>query len=292
MAKRTLLIYGNCQAGCIAGFMSRTLAFSEAFDIPTLLGIHQMVEADLKGLYGHVNGADVLLSQEVSAGYRGADFSSAHLVSLLPSNAKVLYYPSLYFSAYFPNLLYLRSPNKGGMFTGPGGDYHDRDILDSYIAKRSVPETGRYLMDESRYDLDSVRRSFEDGHAEMRRREQNIDVKISDYIADNFADRRLFYVFNHPANEVMFEVCSQVAKLLDLPFSADALKNIDHWLSGASFPIPPAVHKALGLRFPYDSRFNANGVWNVEMEHALEMFYAYYDRTPDAVAAYKSMKHS
>jgi hypothetical protein len=292
MAKQTLLVYGNCQAGCIAAFMSRTLAFSEAFDIPTLLGIHQMVEADLIGLYGHVNEASVLLSQDVSANYRGADFSSAHLVSLLQPNTKVLYFPSLYFSAYFPNLLYLRNPVTGGMFTGPGGDYHDRDILDSYIAKRTIPETSRYLLDENHYDVDSVIRSFEEGCVEMRRREKHIDVKLSDYIADNFADRRLFYVFNHPANEVMFEVCSQVAKLLDVSFSADALKNVDHWLSGASFPIPPAVHKALGLRFPYDSRFNASGVWNVEMEHALEMFYAYYDRTPDAVAAYKSVKYA
>jgi Polysaccharide biosynthesis enzyme WcbI len=291
MTERTLLVYGNCQAGCIAAFMSRTPTFSEAFDIPTLLGIHQMTEADLVTLYEHAGEADVLLSQEVGTNYRGVGFSSTHLASILRPSAQVLYYPSLYFAAYFPNLLYLRDPTNGAMFTGPGGDYHDRDILDSYISKRTVSETSRYLQDESRYDRDSVRKSFEEGYVEMRRRERHIDVKTSDYIADNFADRRLFHVFNHPANEVMFEVCSQVANLFGIPFSAEHLKNIDQWLSGASFPIPPAVHRALGLRFPYDSRFNASGIWNVEMENALEMFFAYYDQTPDAVAAYQSVKH-
>jgi hypothetical protein len=283
----TVIVYGNCQAGCIAGFLRKTPAFRDSKLIPRVKGVHELSSAELPQVYAAVRGADLLLTQPVSSNYRGVGFSSDHLISLLGPFARTIYYPSLYFGGYFPNLLYLRKPG-GGLFTGPGGDYHDRNILDCFIARRTVQSSIAFLADENCYDKSVLRRNTEATLDELRWRESTMEIKIADYIADNLRDRRLFYVFNHPINEVMFQVCSQFSGLIGCRFSGVDLASVDNWLSAVAFPVHPAVHQALGLRFSYTGRFNASGKRDLPMADALELFFDYYNRTPEAVAVYQA----
>jgi hypothetical protein len=175
------------------------------------------------------------------------------------------------------------------MFTGPGGDYHDRDILDCYIAQRNIASSCDFLSDESRYGHAELRRDLELALAELRRREATMEIKIADYIAANLQDRQLFYVFNHPTNEVMFHICAQFSELIDYQFSITDLTYLDNWLSAAAFPIHPAVHKALGLRFPYPGLYHTLGKRDVSMADALELFFDYYARNPEVVATYQAI---
>jgi len=124
----------------------------------------------------------------------------------------------------------------------------------------------------------------------MRTREAALDIKIADYILENFQSRRLFYVFNHPHNSVMFEVCERAAELLQVPFSNDKLRHLDHWLSGVAFPIHPAVYRALNLNFPQETSFSIGGKRNVKTDDAIEIFFESYALKPEVRLAYENAK--
>jgi hypothetical protein len=291
LAKAKLRIYGNCQAGCIAGFLKRSHEVNELFDISAFRGAHEISLNEIQDAKTDLQTAAVFLTQHVSDGFRGSEFSSLALKSHLPSSAVVISYPSIYFDAYFPNLLYLSGER--GLFTGPGGDYHDKEILGGYAGSLTIDETISSLLDESRYDATSVLMRFDTWLVNMREREKVLDVGISDFIAAEFRNSRLFYTFNHPTNVVMLEVCKTIAKLLSVAFEDGRLLGVDNWLSSVSMPLHPSVRSAFRLRFPYEAKYNlGNKQRGVSMATAVRLFFEFYSNNPASVVAYEKSVNS
>lgn len=102
---------------------------------------------------------------------------------------------------------------------------------------------------------------------ELKHREVEVDVKISDYIEKHYKEEQLFYSPNHPCEELMKVYIDRILEFLGYEpeemSSADRILNFGT-LKGQDIPIYPAVKKVLGLekceRKYYPNRYLCEGL--------------------------------
>ena len=95
-----------------------------------------------------------------------------------------------------------------------------------------------------------IRQSIDFSFQELKRREWACDVKISDYINENFRDRQIFFNPNHPSPAILVELSRRILRFigmrsdnfLELPKMIDD-ENPDWSLYGQDVPIYPSVKK-------------------------------------------------
>ena len=79
---------------------------------------------------------------------------------------------------------------------------------------------------EDFFSTDAVYKAVEQSLLELKKREEDVDVVISDYISENYDKRQLFYSFNHPINEVLVEYVWRILDFLGLRVWGELTKQI------------------------------------------------------------------
>ena len=87
----------------------------------------------------------------------------------------------------------------------------------------------------------------------LKRKEDKTDVKIADFIENNFKDIRLFYTPNHPVKYLMINVTNQILNMLQVNKTIIDNENINDCLNFFNCPVYPSVIKNLDLKFTSDS---------------------------------------
>lgn len=78
-------------------------------------------------------------------------------------------------------------------------------------------------------------------------REKRWDIKILDYILENYRDKQLFYDINHPTEELMDEVINRILKRLNI--NEYEKNKEDSYLGVHEIPVYPCVRKALDIKW-------------------------------------------
>ena len=209
-----LLVYANCQSEPVDIFM-RDLC--DKLETVPLEPIYKLTQNDALTVDAAFAAADIIVHQPIGANY--GPLSTAALKAAHPDKTYVSF-PSIYFNGYFPNLMYLRLP-EGGTLPSILASYHDRRIVEAFIAGKSADEAVASL-DESALDpVAAVERSI--GNA--RKADEATEIKVASLIADDFHQRRLFYTFNHPSNSLLLDVAIQACSLLNLQISPSGLRT-------------------------------------------------------------------
>jgi hypothetical protein len=103
---------------------------------------------------------------------------------------------------------------------------------------------------------------FQTCMAEMKRREEKTDIKLSGFIQDNYQKSKLLITHNHPTTRLFIEICCQVKRLTRLPFSSDCFdiekENIAN-LPEPTTPISPYDVKTHGYRFAHHEDWVTEG---------------------------------
>jgi hypothetical protein len=184
--------------------------------------------------------ADLVITQYISPDYPAAHLATQKLKQSV--NSKLVVVPNLYFRGYNPDVCYLnlvRSDNAGNLLSKTRlqtlwGDYCSATGYKSWLEGKSVAETvARYRWDCPETNS-AYRNTAENSIYELRRREEPCDVGISDFIEENWMARRLFFTFNHPAEELLIELVrrtlgeAQIATRNKIPehFFPQTLDNI------------------------------------------------------------------
>lgn len=66
------------------------------------------------------------------------------------------------------------------------------------------------------YKKEDIIKNFEHEMKKLKEREKNCDIKISDYIEENYRWKQLFYDPNHPTNDVIKEKAIRVLDILNI----------------------------------------------------------------------------
>ena len=90
--------------------------------------------------------------------------------------------------------------------------------------------------------------------SELSKRETNTDIKISDFIRDNYRKYRLFHTINHPTDVLGLEVANQILSKLNMPPISEGTKpQYKEVLGRLQVPIYPSVIDGLDLTFVSES---------------------------------------
>ena len=138
------------------------------------------------------------------------------------------------------------------------GFIYGEDIVRNLLQQYDLEEVLR-LYRSGLIDFD-LRNRFNFCMGELLRREARTDIKVADFIKENYQQRKLFCTHNHPTTFLFEEVCRQIVKHVDLSF--DLLQiEVDNdnqaKLSQTNTPISPSDVEIHGYQFaPHDNWFS------------------------------------
>jgi len=239
-----VLYLGNCQVSIIKDFCNYYL---------NVKGDYLNIIEDLK----FENKKASSISQHFYSGI--FYYNDDKILELLPEKAKIVYVHVLYFDGYFidnekkfknletpinaTDLAILKTPY---MFHLINEKFSNEEILEKLDDKFSKKEIigGAQLSLEKLYER-------ENGLGNKN----SIDVKICDYIKENYKNIKLFHTLNHPSNLLLnyysVKICNYINNLINIdikPYNKDFDKGHER-LGSTTIPIYKKVVDILNLSF-------------------------------------------
>ena len=284
MVQPKVIFLGNCQA---QSFESLAGHLNLGIEIISAPPIWEVTEANVENLIEKISSADIVFSQRMSPRYPVTFVRNAVLKERF--GAKVIVWPNIYFDGYFPGVRYLY--NELGKVVGPLRDYHFQWIIDGWREGLSVDETALTVIRPSSWtgSADFLEVSLR----ELRLREKDADVKISDYIQNNFRRNKLFYSMNHPKTSVLGEMLRRMLSWADIPYHQNGIESYSYNLDEIIIPAFPIFRDRYRPTFKDDDKFKGvaistetgnpeNKVEYYGLSSLIECYYRFYDRVqPD-----------
>lgn len=194
-------LHGNCQASAIGWLLAEarpdlTLKSREVhtFDLAS-----PAARAEYRA---DIEGADLILTQPISDGYRHVDdLSLSRILASKRPGTRVLVFPSIYFRGYTLQSFALNMP-------GHIMDYHDVHVADMYRLGLSAEECHERISASDFFSRTFVLDEVLAGLRELIRREQacRADARVSPILAADLDRELLFHTFNHPGRRVLASV--------------------------------------------------------------------------------------
>jgi hypothetical protein len=208
---RIVLLYGTCQANAIARVFRRVSGLADDIEF-------RLVSSFENPFGGWDNISDADMSRVVAYWEQLDERPEVphrdHLRARLPKNVKTSRFPTTYLLALWPfttidprNVPELpRFPF--GRFSW--GDSVAASMADMRLADDEIYPTYLKLTAERMPNLDN---RLECDILRWRKQDSVCDVKVADYMIDNFRERRLFWAYGHMAGPIIIHI---VRKLVDL----------------------------------------------------------------------------
>lgn len=232
------LVVGNCQAESMRIVL-------DAPDRPTVRvpPVHEMDAADVERLHELLPLASFLVAQPVRDDYHGLRLGTRQLASSLRPSARLVTFPVVRYAGLHPFQAALHVD--GIEEVPPIVAYHDIRTLAGVAGLPTV----------SHLDRRAVRDVERDSLAELRRREESIDVAVSDLLTP--ASAEVMRTVNHPGNPVWMPLAERVLEALGLPGApTDPGRPL---LNAVRAPLEDWVVDAWGLSDPPRSHWAVNG---------------------------------
>lgn len=254
--KKIGLVYGNCQTDLISRALRMHKEFSNEYSMIAIPKVCEYNE-DSRYLEDFISNkeflqrVDLLIYQKVHKNNRFSPILDTDLlVEKLSFSCKRVRIVNIYFSGYFPqyDLPYVRvgkEVHQSGIF--PFGDTFIDNMIANGEDKDSIVEQ---IIQEEFLDYTQIRENASNSIIELKNREQDSDVCITDYIIQHYQERQLFYSLNHPVEELLIEYTNRILKYLgfdDLKLSISDFCMLIGSLKGQDIPLYPSVIKALEL---------------------------------------------
>ncbi|MFG6504508.1 WcbI family polysaccharide biosynthesis putative acetyltransferase [Microbacterium sp. P05] len=189
------IVVGNCQAESL-----RIVLQSPEFPTVRIPPVHELTAEDLPHLDRLLSDVAFVISQPIKDDYRGFPLGTRQILARMAPTARGLTIPIVRYTGLHPFQAVIRDPALPE--APPVVDYHDVREL-ARAAGLPLPESlGRA----------AVRAIGEDSLTELRRREEVIDVAISDLFVQPSFD--LMRTINHPGNPVWLTLGERVLSAL------------------------------------------------------------------------------
>lgn len=202
---------------------------------------------------------DVFIHQSIRKGNRyGEEYSSEKIIARLDNNCQIIGIPNVY---RLPTCVFPQYNKNDELKNRHGQSVFFRDcVLDEAAEyglsfKKAFEDywNNRHF---SGRDLDEGLTAF---FAKVDEREKDWDIKCLAFIKQNYKQKQLFYDPNHPTNEFLFYVATQLLKYMGIRTEGLTLQRLRlDILSGFEMPILPEVKEHYGMEFPYENEIRKN----------------------------------
>lgn len=210
MSKKKCVLYGNCQI--IIGIKSYLESQKDiSLEIITMQSF-TMIRKQIKIDYDLIKSCEIFIYQPVNDSY--GEYSSNNFLQHLNSNCIKIGVPFLYMDSFFPLLpINIAHDIDGGKKIDENNilnkeviinlkkNHNNEDIIDLY---------DNYCIDfnfKKRFD-DNINRIFD--------KEKICDIKIVDFILENYKDIKLFDMHHHPTKILFDKIAEQIFEKLKI----------------------------------------------------------------------------
>jgi hypothetical protein len=243
-----LVISGNCQAQLLEGMFATA---APDVSLTRLEPVFKMREERKEQVLQAMSDADFIFMQRTSKNFFLPWLTPGALRAAF--GAKCIVWPNIYFDGYFPDTGYIYKHGIGKLVS-PLEDYHLAPLI---AARRLGMDVAGAVRQIERFDA-AGGACFEASFAELERREQDVDVPISDFLRAEAARRRIVYTPNHPYNDVLAEIGARLARKAGIAFDQDAASRFSYRLEHIYLATFPSIVHELSL--PFDAATVFRGV--------------------------------
>lgn len=245
-----ICVMGNCQSAPIKSLLQQRLNIP--CEIIQIKPVHLLKEHDIKGVVSTLSSSDVVVTHLISNNYNNFPIGTDQLSDIVKADAKVIVVPNAHYIGYFPSFIYIKDFKGRGVtprvpeYSHFPSDYHDAFCIAAKIKDYSLDKLFGFY-ESYKGAADWLEGYIDESLFNLREREQDCHVKISDFIEDNYKNRQLFWTFNHPTNELLTYMADQIIDRLG--FSPVQNKAPHEFLQETILPIFPFISKNLGMSF-------------------------------------------
>lgn len=194
---------------------------------------------------------------------------------------KIFFYNRPFFEAIHPDCFYPRFV--GGSSASPVGDYHSRLVLSSYAKKLSPEDCVQSFNINTFVDMgyDKIQK---DSFAKLLEKDKDVDLKIHDFVLENYQESPLFYTINHPTHIFNAYICKMIIKKLGVALvTDDTYLTHSSLLNNTVWPVHDFWADHLSLKYR-NNMFGRAG-YTLDLEFFVRRSYANYARLPESCFA-------
>jgi Polysaccharide biosynthesis enzyme WcbI len=276
-------ILGNCQAQHLEAMLATS---SPDVQVTRLEPVFMMNEAHHGPVYEALAAADIVFAQRISDEFKMDWLSSAEIRKSF--GGKVVVWPNIYFDGYFPGVSYVYHGGWGKLLS-PLVEYHFTQVMAAHRAGHSIEAAIDAFAGEGL--LATTPDPFGQSLAQLRAREADTDVIISDFIAEQATQQRLFYTPNHPMNALLGEMLRRMAAKTGLEVDIAEGIAMPYRLDDVYIASSPAVVRRYGLGFDHEAGYRGRQILSVQdnsvtfgdpcsydVRQLVEAYYRLYDQ--------------
>lgn len=249
-------ILGNCQAQHLEAMLASS---NPDIQVTRLEPVFMMGAAHREPVYEKLAAADFIFAQRISDEFKMEWLASAEIRKTF--GAKVVVWPNIYFDGYFPGVNYVYHGGWGKLLS-PLVEYHFTQVMAAHKAGHSIDMAVDAFSGEGL--LVVTPDPFGNSLAQLREREAETDVIISDFIAVRATAQRLFYTPNHPMNDLLGEMLRRLAERVGLEADIALSIAMPYRLDDVYIAASPAVIRKYGLGFDHDARYRGREIISVQ----------------------------
>ena len=233
-----VVVWGNCQARPIAALIESSVR-AAGLRVQRLPPVFEISEADLEQLRRSIlPRTAVLISQPIRDEYRIPGCGTSQLAELLPIDARLVTFPVVYDTSAFPYQVNAHL-DSGERIGAPITEYHDLRAITAAGQGLSVDRTVAWWPAPT---ASMVSANAQRSLAQLRRREQSLDVQASDLMTAGLA----MHTLSHPTNLTLVEIARRIVTALGLPGAPEIVSPESEFLGERRAPVEAAVVDALG----------------------------------------------
>lgn len=119
-----------------------------------------------------------------------------------------------------------------------------------YEQGKGIDDIVDMIQNKDVYSSEMILENFENEIHKLQERERECDIKISDYILDNYQKQQTFYDHNHPAKDVIMEKGRRILKVLGIEID-ESVTTMDRKsiVDGGELFLYGCVRRALGIQY-------------------------------------------
>jgi hypothetical protein len=230
-------VFGNCQADPLRSLFSR---YVDA-EVPFVPLNYEVTQADRDAVLADFARSDFIFVQRVSADFHVEWARAENLREMFGS--RVVVWPNVYFDGYYPDVRYLYT-GAHGKVVGPLSDYHFDTVLQDFQQGKTPAEAATRF--RSGHILSSFPDPFGRSFEQLRKRERDCDIAISDFMEVNNFRSVIQFTPNHPRSTILIELARRLCAHMDLQHRLD--ENVRLGELGNIYLMPyPAIAERYSL---------------------------------------------
>lgn len=244
--KKMAVMHGNCHMYAIKQYMAASVDFNQEYGFYPFPLIYEIPrEFDYRDVLYH---CDLFLHQSIrKRNCYGEEYSSDNLLQYVSDKCQVVSVPNLYGmpKCFFPQMDMSKREEYQGGFQFIAG--HDKNIQKWIEEKVSLQKIKDLIKNRGGvYKKKDILILWDEFKNKLITREKEWDIKISDFIFENFREEKLFYDTNHISDFLVRELASRILKFIGYTENPNYNGfSLDQWETY----IYKDVVDALGLQF-------------------------------------------